>query len=170
MPRGHNTGDTQPIYLHPPHTNELYRQTDPLIDKGSQHHTVSCLNTIGNKRVNARSTPGIRVNYMQRDFSIDMGTNKNSLYNDNTDTHMELGFTGNDNSASFTHNETHTLVVHILENNSIDGNANNNSYNWINTRCSPGPRDNYTKGDYANDMGRYDTISYNDNIHTDTVV
>jgi hypothetical protein len=84
---------------------------------------------IGNNRVNPRSTPGIRVTYMQRDFSNDMGSNKNSLYNDITDRHWELGFTGMDTSALYTHNETHTRVAHILENNNTEGHADNNSHN-----------------------------------------
>jgi hypothetical protein len=61
-------------------------------------------------------------------------------------------------------------VDHILENNNIAGHANNHGHNWINTRCTPGLSDNYTKGDYTNDMGRHVTLSYNDNIDTDMVV
>jgi hypothetical protein len=75
--RGHDTGNHQLIYLHPLNTNEISRQTDPLIDKGSQHHTVCCLNNIGNNRVNARSGSGIRD-------TNDMGSNKTISYNDNT--------------------------------------------------------------------------------------
>ena len=170
LPRGHNTGGTQLIYLHPSHTNELDRQTDLLTDKGSQQHTVSCLNITGNNKVNARSTPGSRVNYMQRDFSNDMGSNQNRLYNDTTDTHRKLGFTGTDARAQYIHNANLTGVAHILETNNIEGHANNYNHIWINTRCTPGHRDNDTKRDYVSDMDRHDTISYNDNTHTDMVV
>ena len=75
-----------------------------------------------------------------------MGSNKTISYNDNTDTHTILGLTSNDTSASYTHNDPHTRVNHTLENNNIAGHANNNGHNWINTRCTPGPSDNYTKG------------------------
>ena len=129
LPRGHNTGGTQLIYLHPSHTNELDRQTDLLTDKGSQQHTVSCLNMTGNNKVNDRSTPGSRVSCMQRDFSNDMGSNQNRLYNDTTDTHRELGFTGTDARALYIHNANLTGVAHILETNNIEGHANN--YNHI---------------------------------------
>jgi hypothetical protein len=74
--RGHNTGNNQLIYLHPPNTNKIYSQTDLLIDKCSQHHTVGCLNNIGNNRVNARSGPGIRDNYTQGNSANDMGSIK----------------------------------------------------------------------------------------------
>jgi hypothetical protein len=97
---GHNTENNQLIYSHPPNTNEIYRQTVPLIYKGSQHHTVSCLNNIGNNRVNARSGPVIRDNYTQGDSANDMGRNKTISYKDNTDTHTILGLTSNDTSAS----------------------------------------------------------------------
>ena len=96
LPCGHHTGETQLIDLHPFHTNELYGQTDPRLGKGSQHHTASCLNMTGNNRVNARSTPGGRVNYMQKDLLNDMGSNQNRLYNDTTDT------TGNQASPALT--------------------------------------------------------------------
>jgi hypothetical protein len=49
-------------------------------------------------------------------------------------------------------------------------NANNNCNNQINTQCTPGFSDNYAKGDYANDMGRQNTLPYNDNIDTKMVL
>ena len=103
-------------------------------------------------------------------MSNDMGRNQNSLYNDITDTCRESGFTGRDVSTLYPHNDTHPGVAYIRETNNIEGHAHRNTYNWINTRGTPGHRDNRTKEDSVGDMGRHNSIFANDNMHTGLLV
>ena len=63
--RSNNINNTKPIYLHTPNTNEVYSQTDPLIDTGSHDHTFSRPDIIVNNKTNTISTPGTSDNYTQ---------------------------------------------------------------------------------------------------------
>ena len=124
----------------------------------------------GNNKVNAGGTPDGKVIYRQKAVSKDMGSHKNSLYNDITDTRRESGLASRDASTLYPHSETHTGVAYVREANNIEGHAHCTTYNWINTRGTLGHRDNCTKEDSAGDMGRHNSIFSNDNMHTGLLV
>ena len=92
------------------------------------------------------------------------------MYNDITETRRESGLNSRDASTLYPHNETHTGVAYIRETNHIGGHTNCNTYNWINTRGTPGPRDNHAKEDNVSGRGRHDSIFSNANMQTGLLV
>ena len=161
-----NTIDTSASSTH----TETYTQPDLILDKSSHNNIFSHFNNRDNNTINTIhrdryiygniskngkgmiitiNTIGNSDDYTQVDYTTDTSRHNNISRTNNTDNNKLIYLNAGGTNTAYTQGG------HILD--------NNHNFRYYNTIGNGITSDNYTQGNYVNDMGRHITTCYNDN-------